>query len=521
VFLSNGSRGLPINSEVTEILEERQACSDDIFDRLALLAARATGSPAAFVSLADCPADEILFAGITGLPEVPAGHRLPLSATICRHVVASGEPLAVEDTKAHPLGRNEATLHELGIEAYLGVPLKDAQGDVVGVLCTVDRHAREWTPTQVVIAEGLASAVMTEIGLRAAEHRYRSLIENLPLVSYIHTVDEPFRCVYMSPQVESLLGYSADEWIAGPELATEWIHPADRERVAALAREARTEGVPTRCEFRFLARDGRVVWVLDQTIPVRDADGAIVGYQGFLLDVTERKELEEQLRQSQKMEAIGKLAGGIAHDFNNMLTAIGGYAELLASSFDEGDPRADDLEQIRRASDHAAALTRQLLAFSRKQVLLPQRLDVNSVVRDLERMLHRTIGADVEVVTELDDAVAPVEADPDQLARVVLNIALNARDAMPDGGELRIATANVRRDELPYVAVQVTDTGSGMDDETRGRIFEPFFTTKEQGKGTGLGLATAYGVVEQSGGRIEVESAPGAGSTFRVLLPAA
>jgi two-component system, cell cycle sensor histidine kinase and response regulator CckA len=507
---------------VTAILEEQhQAGSDDIFDRLALLAAKAVGSSAAFVSLADCTVDEILFAGITGLPEVPAGHRLPLSQTICRHVVDSGESLAVENTKTHPLGRSEVTLHELGIEAYLGVPLVTADGNVVGVLCTVDRQVREWSPRQIEIAEGLASAVMTEIGLREAEHRYRSLIENLPLVTYIHTADEPFECVYMSPQVESLLGYTSEEWAVRAEPATEWIHPDDRERVAELAREARRDGVSTRCEFRFHHRDGRIVWVLDQMIPVRDADGTIVGYQGFLLDITERKELEEQLRQSQKMEAIGKLAGGIAHDFNNMLTAIGGYTELLASSFTAGDPRADDVDQIRKASDHAAALTRQLLAFGRKQMLMPQRLDVNDVVRELERMLLRTIGADVRLETQLDDAVAPVEADPDQLARVVLNIALNARDAMPDGGDLRIATANVERDEQPYVAVVLSDTGAGMDDETRTRVFEPFFTTKEQGKGTGLGLATAYGVVEQSGGRIEVESAPGLGSTFRVLLPAA
>ena len=367
----------------------------------------------------------------------------------------------------------------------------------------------------------VTEVVRGEEELRAAEHRYRSLVENIPLVTYTNSIDEPFRCLYMSPQVESLLGYSPAEWAERPELAVEGIHPDDRERVSALAHQARRDGTPTRCEFRFVARDGRTVWVLDHTIPVRDAEGATVAHQGFLLDVTERKELEEQLRQGQKMEAIGQLAGGIAHDFNNMLTAIGGYTELLASSFAEGDPRADDVEQIRKASDHAAALTRQLLAFSRKQVLLPQRLDVNHAVRELEQMLLRTIGAGISVETALDAEVSPVDVDPDQLARVVLNVALNARDAMPDGGTLRIATAAVERDEQPFVAVELTDTGVGMDDETRLRIFEPFFTTKQQGKGTGLGLATAYGVVDQSGGTIEVESVPGAGSTFRILLPAA
>jgi len=265
----------------------------------------------------------------------------------------------------------------------------------------------------------------------------------------------------------------------------------------------------------------RVIWVLDHTSPVHDAAGKTLCHQGFLLDITEQKQLEEQLRQSQKMEAVGQLAGGIAHDFNNMLTAITGYAELLAYSFDEGDPRADDVEQVRKAAAHAAVLTRQLLAFSRKQVLLPQRLDVNEVVRGLESMLARTLGGEVELTTSLAETLASVESDPDQLAQVVLNIALNGRDAMPAGGCLTITTSDVEREDGPFVCVAVTDTGTGMDEDVRSRVFEPFFTTKDTGKGTGLGLATAYGFVSQSNGRIEIESALGQGSTFRVLLPAA
>ena len=515
---------------------------DETFDRLARLAAKAVQSSAAFVSLADVDADEIVFAGITGLPEIPAGERKALSQTICRHVVSSGTPLVVADTQTHPLARNEPAILELGLGAYLGVPLTTAEGNVVGVLCTVDRHAREWSPAQIEIAEGLAAAVMTEIGLRrsmvtaarqaeeraaileslrAADLRFRSLIENIPIVTYMHSVEEPFTSIYMSPQVEALLGYTPEEWAASPELAWEGIHPDDRERMKGLAHEAREHGIPTRSEFRFIARDGRVVWVLDQTIPVRDEEGTIVCHQGFLLDVTEQKQLEEQLRQSQKMEAIGQLAGGIAHDFNNMLTAITGYAELLAHSFDEGDARAEDVGQIQKAAGHAAALTRQLLAFSRKQVLLPQRVDVNDVLHGLECMLARTLGAEVELTTSFADTLAAVETDPDQLAQVVLNFALNGRDAMPAGGCLTIATSEVELEGKPFVSVEVTDTGIGMDEETRTRVLEPFFTTKDTGKGTGLGLATAYGFVSQSGGRIEIESTVGQGSTFRVLLPAA
>ena len=642
---------------VTMTLQEPASLGqDETFDRLARLAAKAVQSSAAFVTLADHDADEIVFAGITGVPEIPAGARKPLSQTICRHVVSSGTSLVVADTQIHPLARDEVTLHELGFGSYLGVPLTTAEGEVVGVLCTVDHHVREWSPAQIEIAEGLAAAVMTEIGLRtaiaaaelqaeerhaivesaldcivamdadgivsefnpaaertfgyrredaigrrlsdliippefrehhnqgvrrhvetgevtvlgqrlrltamrsdgshfpveltsgridgdppsfvgfirdisdtvaaenelkAAEARYRSLIENIPLVTYMNSVEAPFTSLYMSPQFESLLGYTPQEWAARPELAIDGIHPDDRQRVRALAREARELSLPTRCEFRFVARDGRVVWVLDQTIPLRDASGKTVCHQGFLLDITEQKQLEEQLRQSQKMEAVGQLAGGIAHDFNNMLTAISGYAELLASSFDEDDPRAEDVDQVRKAAAHAAALTRQLLTFSRKQVLLPQRLDVNEVVRDLETMLARTLGAEVHLTTSLAKTLAPVEIDPDQLAQVVVNFALNGRDAMPAGGRLTITTSDVELDSRPFVSVEVSDTGTGMDEETRSRVFEPFFTTKDTGKGTGLGLATAYGFVSQSGGRIEVESVPGDGSTFRVLLPAA
>jgi PAS domain S-box-containing protein len=642
---------------VTTALQE-PAClvQDETFDRLARLAAKAVQSSAAFVTLADRPADEIVFAGITGVPEIQAGERKVLSQTICRHVIASGNPLVVADTHTHPLAVNEVTLHELGFGAYLGVPLTTAEGEVIGVLCTVDRHTREWSQAQLEIAEGLATAVMTEIGLRTtiaaaalqaeerhaivesaldciiamdaqgivsefnpaaertfgyrredaigrrlseliippesreqhdqglrhhvatgeatvlgqrlrltamradgsrfpveltsakidgdppsfvgfirdisetvtaenelkvAEMRYRSLIENIPLVTYMNSVDEPFTSLYMSPQVELLLGYTPEEWAARPELASDGIHPDDRERVQALAAEARGHNVATRCEFRFIARDGRVVWVLDQTIPLRNDAGETVCHQGFLLDITDQKQLEEQLRQSQKMEAVGQLAGGIAHDFNNMLTAISGYAELLASSFDEGDPRADDVDQVRKAAAHAAALTRQLLTFSRKQVLLPQRLDVNEVVRGLESMLARTLGAEVALSTSLAETLAPVETDPDQLAQVVLNIVLNGRDAMPAGGSLTITTTDVQHDSRPFVCVAVSDTGTGMDEETRHRVFEPFFTTKDTGKGTGLGLATAYGFVSQSGGQIEVDSIPGEGSTFRLLLPAA
>ena len=425
-------------------------------------------------------------------------------------------PPELRERHEQGLRRHLETGETKAIGKRLTMTAMRADGSTLPVELTIARVERE-VPLFVGFIRDLSESIAAEDELKAAEARYRSLIENIPLVTYMNSVEAPFESLFMSPQIESLLGYTSEEWLANPELVRTGIHPDDRQRIDALARDARQQGIPTRSEFRFVARDGRLVWVLDQTIPLRGASGEIVGLQGFLLDITEQKALEEQFRQSQKMEAIGQLAGGIAHDFNNMLTAITGYAELIGYSFEEGDPRLDDVGELKRAATHAAGLTRQLLAFSRKQTLLSQRLDANTIVADLAPILRRTIGEQIDVTVELEPDLSPVEADRDQLTQVVLNIALNARDAMPSGGRLTISTANAG----PCIAIAITDTGTGMDEATIEHVFEPFFTTKDTGKGTGLGLATVYGVVNQSGGRIEVESELGAGSTFRVLLPQA
>jgi nitrogen-specific signal transduction histidine kinase/CheY-like chemotaxis protein len=264
--------------------------------------------------------------------------------------------------------------------------------------------------------------------------------------------------------------------------------------------------------------------------PVRDALGEVTHFIATKQDVTEHKQLGQQLIQAQKMEAVGRLAGGVAHDFNNLLTIINGYAALLSEETSTEDPRRARLKEILMAGERAASLTRQLLAFSRRQVLEPRVLNLNSVLADIEKMLRRLIGEDVELVSTLKPDVGRVKVDPGQIEQVIMNLALNARDAMPEGGKLLIETSNVEIDEkyvrshspmMPgkYVMVAVSDTGCGMDLDTQAHIFEPFFTTKEEGRGTGLGLATVYGIVKQSGGFIWVYSEPGRGSTFKIYLP--
>jgi signal transduction histidine kinase/CheY-like chemotaxis protein len=332
-------------------------------------------------------------------------------------------------------------------------------------------------------------------------------------------LDIATRSVTLSPSMTTVLHLPKATHAIQLDEALQYIHADDREMLRKSAEHAIVQGTEFEMEFRALWPDGTARWMVGRARLLRDPAGTPVRLLGIGGDVSARKSLEAQLRQSQKMEAVGLLAGGVAHDFNNLLTVIMSYSDLVIHDLPYGGEHHDDMQQVIAAARSAAGLTRQLLAFSRKQILTPSTVNLNALVADMIDMFRRLIGTNIELAQVLEGDLGEVRADRGQLEQVLMNLVVNARDAMPTGGRLQIETANVEVDEASFVALSVRDSGIGMDDETKEKLFEPFFTTKPIGKGTGLGLATVYGIVQQSGGVIEVLSAPGKGSTFRVLLP--
>jgi len=352
------------------------------------------------------------------------------------------------------------------------------------------------------------------------------LADNAPDIVFRYELLPQLRCVYMSPSVTGLTGYTPEDFYADPELGFKLLHDEDRPLLEAVFRGDVQRDTTT---LRWQPPQHATIWIEQRHVFAHDKDGKLIAIEGIARDITERMNLEEQLRHSQRMEAVGRLAGGVAHDFNNLLTVIIGRAQLLLDHVTDAKVRRD-LDLIRDTGSRAAALTHQLLAFSRKQVLEPRVIDLKALVENAETLLMRVIGEHIKLTVRSDQGLGTVKADPGQIEQVIMNLVVNSRDAMPQGGTITIETANVNLDESyskqhlevrpgRYVMLAVSDTGQGMDTETQAKIFEPFFTTKDKDRGTGLGLSTVYGIVQQSGGGIWVYSEPGQGTTFKIYLP--
>jgi PAS domain S-box-containing protein len=417
-------------------------------------------------------------------------------------MVATGEPYQLEVEMVRPDGQNRWVI-------LRGVGVRDASGRIAALHGTAQdvterRHDQE----------ALQAA---HERLEQSERRYRQLVEKLNDV--VFSLDLEGVIQYVSPAVEKY-GYTPSE-LVGTNF--NWlVHPDDLTVLRDAVERADARALES-WEFTTFDKQGSARRVRVSAAPLVE-DGRRVGTTGILIDVTQQRKTEEQLRVAQRLEAVGRLAGGVAHDFNNLLVAINGYAEFALDRVPEGHPIRPDLEEILKAGHRAAALTRQLLAFSRRQVLKPQVIGLNDVLRGMEPLLRRLISEDIELRTRLTADLGSVLADRSQVEQVVMNLVVNARDAMPKGGVLTLETANGElahngRTPVEAVLLKVTDTGSGMDEATKAKIFEPFFSTKPQGEGTGLGLPMVYGIVQQSGGAIAVDTAPRAGTCFTISFP--
>ena len=523
---------------------------EESFDRFTRLASSILGTPMSLISLVDTSRQ--WFKSATGL----ALQQTPRDHAFCAHTILSGDVLVVPDaSRDRRFADNPLVVGAPNIRFYAAAPLTAPDGERIGTLCVLDDrpHPTGLTTAQVEQLRDLAGLVVTQLELRRRttelqesrrlidahtastqasldatqerEQRYRVLFHENPQPMWVYDLDT-LAFLDVNTAAVVMYGYTREEFLARTILD---IRPPDEVERTRLAAHQVPPSVHRSGPWRHLRKDGSLNFVRVASYPTQ-----FEGRRARLVlvtDITDEKRLEEQLVQAQKMEAVGQLAGGIAHDFNNLLTVINGYAQLLVSRLHDADPLRVDAGHILQAGERAAALTQQLLAFSRRQVLQPRALNVPSVIEGLRPMLGRLLRENIEVRTALPPALPAVMVDPVQLEQVLLNLAINGADAMPDGGTLTITAGQVvvdadvaaRKgiDEGAYVTVAVTDTGVGIDEDTLGHIFEPFFTTKSKGRGSGLGLPVADGIVTQSGGTIVVRSRPGHGSTFTVYLPLA
>ncbi len=458
----------------------------------------------------------------------------------CGTAIYRRAPVVVTDIATDPLWadfRDLALSH--GLRACWSTPIASPDGKLLGTFAVYYREPR--TPDAkhfqlIAHATHLAALAIErdrdKTQLWAAEDRYRTLVERLPAITYIAELGAGGPWHYVSPQIQTILGFSPEDWLKDPWNWIHHIHVEDREIAYAAEKDFEENRQLFKAEYRMFATDGRVLWFRDEGVMLHSRDGQPLLMQGVLHDITEHKRLEEQLRHSQKMEAVGQLAGGVAHDFNNLLMLIQAQNERLRGRLQADDPAYADTLEIEHAVKQAGSLTNRLLAFSRRQLLQLQVLDLNFVLADTAKMLERLIAPNIEVKVVPGATPQWVKADPAQFVQVIMNLAVNARDAMPEGGLLTISAKGVELKEaqpavhgsIPpgaYTVMAVSDTGTGMDTEVQEHIFEPFFTTKPPGRGTGLGLAIVYGVVKQTGGWVTVRSKPGEGTTLEIYIPRA
>ena len=498
-----------------------------------------------YISLYDENKNEISFPYFVDEIDQPAEPQKP-GKGLTEYVLKTGKSLLCTPEIDRELQRKgEVELVGEPAPVWLGVPLKIEQ-KTIGVMVVQhysdadaygerEEHMLEYVSTQVAKA---IEQKRSEEALKSSEERFRSIADNIPgsVYDYIYHPDGRRENLYTGPGIEHIIGKTKDVDIEGWDRLFERIHPEDVEGIRNAGAYAEENGTTLDHEYRIRTESGDYRWVRSIGRPTKRPDGSF-HWQGVLIDVTKQKEaetektlLEEQFRQAQKMEAVGRLAGGIAHDFNNLMTAVLGNCELAMMKLNSADPIYGRFEEIHKAGDSAAKLTSQLLAFSRSQALKPKIIDPHEVIINMDNMLRRVIGEDIDLVTAAEPDLWKIKVDPGQIEQVLVNLAVNARDAMPSGGKLTIEIANVLLDDTytithpgskpgPHVMLAISDTGSGIREEIRAHIFEPFFTTKKTGEGTGLGLSMVYGIVKQSGGNIWVYSEIGQGTTFKIYLP--
>jgi PAS domain S-box-containing protein len=515
------------------------------FDRLTRLVARHFAVPVALITLVD--EQRIWFLSHYGLDLT----QIPRSTSFSAYVVSGEEILQVENARLDPrFSSNSLVAGPPHFQFYAGCPIKTPGNVRVGTISLFDYYPRQLSLAELEDLRDFAGMVEQEFekdlniepklleadkiagALRQSEARFHAFMKYSPAAAYV--VDDQGRILYVNEAYLRAFKLTSEQTIG--KYCSDLFPPEISAYHRRQDQQVLQTGLPLEEVETIPQADGTAIYWLGCKFLIEDGSGRrLVG--GVGLDITQHRQsqqalslAQEQLLQAQKMESVGRLAGGVAHDFNNLLTAITGYTELVSLNFEETDPVQPDLEEIRKAAERATNLTRQLLAFSRRQVLQPKVLDLNNVVIDINKLLQRVLGEDIDLTLKTAPQPCIVWADPTQLEQILLNLAVNARDAMPNGGKLVLQTDQLELDETyvqehfnvkpgTYVLLSVTDTGCGMDAETQARIFEPFFTTKPQGQGTGLGLSTVYGIVQQSEGYIWVYSEVGVGTTFKIYLP--